>query len=494
MKRKFFKSPKVNLQVKISILIFILMMVFSLGLGEKMSRDVKHETYQITGKYIESIPNLVNSSMYNFMLNGDRQSIKRLVLQLQQDSNIMGVHIFNQEWKLTESLPELLNKYDEKYIDTIVDNKVDSGYRETVIDGKNVISYYSPIANAPECHICHLKSEGEILGYININIDLTYLSDILGADAANVRKILLISSVGLFLLLVILVNILISRPLHRLEKAMQEVANNNLEVRMEVLSEDEFGRMSRLFNYMIYSLRKSFGTISNIHKNMMHNDRLMTIGTLTAAVSHEIKNPLNSIMLHSDLLAMKCPEHKEYSDKILMDAERIKDIIDNTLNFSRFDDEQNIKDVNMNSFMADVRLYADRTILKWTDIPLSMNVQENLGVLRANPVHLEQIILNLIRNAVEAVEGSESPMLWVSAVREDGKVVIKVTDNGKGIPVQIKETIFNEFYTTKATGTGIGLYIVKELVSKYNGEISLDSAIGQGTTFTIALPIGDSLG
>lgn len=80
MKRNLFKNPKINLQVKISILIFILMMVFSLGLGEKMNRDVKRETYQITSKYIESIPNLVNSAMYNFMLNGDRQSIKRLVL------------------------------------------------------------------------------------------------------------------------------------------------------------------------------------------------------------------------------------------------------------------------------------------------------------------------------------------------------------------------------------------------------------------------------
>lgn len=489
MKRNLFKNPKINLQVKISILIFILMMVFSLGLGEKMNRDVKRETYQITSKYIESIPNLVNSAMYNFMLNGDRQSIKRLVLQLQNDTNIMGVHVFNQEWKLTEALPELLNKYDSKYINHIVENSVERGFRENNIDGKRVISYYTPIENAPECHICHLKSEGEILGYININIDLTYLSDILGRDAANVRKILIVSSVGLFIIVVILVNILISRPLHRLEKAMQEVANNNLEVRMDVVSEDEFGRMSRLFNYMVYSLRKSFGTISNIHKNMMHNDRLMTIGTLTAAVSHEIKNPLNSIMLHADLLAMKCPEHRDYSDKILHDAERIKDIIDNTLNFSRFDDEQNVKDVNLNSFMADVRLYADRTILKWTDIPLVMNVQDGLGTIRANPVHLEQIMLNLIRNAVDAVEDSESPMLKVSALREAGDVVISVTDNGKGVPEQIKETIFNEFYTTKATGTGIGLYIVKELVGKYKGEITLESSPGQGTVFTITLPV-----
>ena len=465
------------------------MMVFSIALGHKMNENVKRETYQITGKYIESIPYLVNSAMYNFMLNGDRQSIKRLVLQLQNDRNIMGVHIFDNNWKLTESLPELLYRYDNKYIDTIVKNSIEDGFREADFDGRNVMSYYSPIKNSEECRICHLKSEGEVLGYVNINIDLTYLTDILGKDAANVRKILMFSSVGLFLLVVILVDILVTRPLHRLEKAMQEVANNNLEVRLEVKSEDEFGRMSRLFNYMVYSLRKSFSTISNIHKNMMHNDRLMTIGTLTAAVSHEIKNPLNSIMLNSDILAMKCKDEKGYTDKILADAERIKDIIDNTLNFSRFDDEQSIKEVNLNSFMADVQLYAERTILKWTDIPLMTDVAEELGVISANPVHLEQILLNLIRNAVEAVEESESPMLWLRAVRDGGEVIISITDNGKGMPEQIKEMVFNEFYTTKATGTGIGLYIVKELAGKYNGKIELESEQGHGTTFTITLPL-----
>lgn len=489
MKKNFLNGKIFNLQVKISILVFIIMMAFSFAIGHKMNNDVKRETYQITSKYIESIPYLVNSAMYNFMLNGDRQSIKRLVLQLQKDSNIMGVHIFNKNWELTQALPELLYIYDQSYIEGIVKDKIDDGFRENTYEGRRVMSFYSPIENGQECRICHLKSEGEILGYININIDLTYLSDILGKDAANVRKIIMFTGVVLFIIVVIVVNVLITRPLHKLEKAMQEVANNNLEVRMDVDSEDEFGRMSRLFNYMVYSLRKSFSTISNIHKNMMHNDRLMTIGTLTAAVSHEIKNPLNSIMLHSDILAMKCGEHKEYCEKILSDADRIKDIIDNTLNFSRFDDEQNIKEVNLNSFMADVRLYADRTILKWTDIPLVMDIQDELGTINANPVHLEQILLNLIRNAVEAVEESESPMLWIRAARDNESVVISIIDNGKGIPEHIRKLIFDEFYTTKATGTGIGLYIVKELVQKYNGTISLSSEPGHGTTFTITLPV-----
>jgi len=489
MRRKLLSGRIFNLQVKISILIFIIMMIFSFAIGQKMNSDVKRETYQITGKYIESIPYLVNSAMYNFMLNGDRQSIKRLVLQLQHDTNIVGVHVFDKNWQLSEALPELLNKYDEKYIKTIVENRLEDGFKENNFDGKRVMSYYSSIANAPECRICHLKSEGEILGYININIDLSYLTDILGKDSANVLKIIMFSGVLLFLIVVIVVNVVISKPLHRLEKAMQEVANNNLEVRMDVLTEDEFGRMSRLFNYMVYSLRKSFSTISGIHKNMMHNDRLMTIGTLTAAVSHEIKNPLNSIMLHADILAMKSKEHKDYTDKILADAERIKDIIDNTLNFSRLDDEQNYKEVNLNSFMADVRLYASRTILKWTDIPLMMDVQDGLGTIYANPVHLEQIILNLVRNAVDAVEESESPMLWIRALRSEDKVIISVIDNGKGIPEQTKEMVFNEFYTTKTTGTGIGLYIVKELVNKYNGSIDFTSDSRHGTTFTITLPV-----
>ena len=118
-----------------------------------------------------------------------------------------------------------------------------------------------------------------------------------------------------------------------------------------------------------------------------------------------------------------------------------------------------------------------------------MDIQDELGTLRANPVHLEQILLNLIRNSVDAVEESESPMVWLSAVRDHENVVINVSDNGKGIPEHIKKLIFDEFYTTKATGTGIGLYIVKELVSKYDGTINMESEPGHGTTFTITLPV-----
>lgn len=134
MKLKILNWRIFNLQVKISILIFLIMMLFSFAIGHKMNNDVKRETYQITSKYIESIPNLVNSAMYNFMLNGgDRQSIKRLVLQLQNDSNIVGVHIFDQNWKLTEALPELLYKYDEKYLGTIVKNRLEDGFKENFL-------------------------------------------------------------------------------------------------------------------------------------------------------------------------------------------------------------------------------------------------------------------------------------------------------------------------------------------------------------------------
>jgi len=489
MKIKFLDKRYFSLQVKISVLIFLLTIGFSLGIGYKMSEDVKKQTYQITAKYIESIPFLVNSSMYNFMLNGDRQSIKRLVMQLQKDSNILGVHVFDKEWDLTKAIPEFLNMYDSGYLDTIVRNRTENGFKEHHFDGKTIMSFYSSIDNSPECRVCHLKSEGEILGHININVDLTHLTSILGKDAANVRKILLMTNVVLFLILIIIMNHLVSKPVRQLEGAMQEVANNNLEVRLDVHSEDEFGRMSRLFNYMVYSLRKSFQTISGIHKNMMHNDRLLTIGTLTAAVSHEIKNPLNSIMLNADILAMKSSELSDYTDKIQADADRIKDIIDNTLNFSRIDDEQSKKDIDLNIFMSELRLYIERTIFKWTDMPFTVDVDEDLGTIYANPVHLEQIFINIVRNAVDAMEEIESASLIITARRDSKAAIFAISDNGKGIPEQMQDMIFSEFYTTKSSGTGIGLYIVKELIEKYSGNVTFESYTGKGTTFYVELPV-----
>lgn len=488
MKFKLPFAQYFSLQVKISILIFIIMLTFSLTLAHNMSKNINRQIVRITGNYIESIPSLINNAMYNFMLNGDRQSIKRLMLQLQKDKNIVGVHVFNKNWKLTQSLPDFLHKYPQKYIDNIVDNRVENGIRENVINGKRVLSYYTPIYNTQECQLCHLPSEGRIIGHLNININMTYLTSILEKDAAGVKKILIIANIVLFFLLVILVNLLVIKPVKRLENAMQEVANNNLDVRLNVTSEDEFGRMSRLFNFMVYSLRKSFTTISSIHKSMMHNDRLMTIGTLTAAVSHEIKNPLNSIMLNADIMTMKCPEHKETAERIIADATRIKNIIDNTLNFSRLDSEIHNTSVNINKFLDDLCHYADRTLFKWTDIPFRTEIDADLGYINANPVHLEQIFINILRNASEAVENQESPLIRLVAYRSGSNVEISIHDNGEGIPDDMQEVIFTEFYTTKQSGTGIGLYIVKELAEKYNGSVTLISEIGKGTVFKVTLP------
>ncbi|MGE4267068.1 MAG: ATP-binding protein [Deferribacterales bacterium] len=481
--RRFF-----SLQVKITSIIFLIMMSFSYVVAHKMSENVKQQTFLITKNYIESIPSLIYNAMYNFMLNGDRQSINRLVQHLEKDNNIMGVHIFNNKWKLTESLPELVHKYDKSYIDTIVRNHTDEGFKETVINGTRVMSYYTPIPNAPECHLCHLQEEGEILGHLNININLTYLTEILEHDATNIKAILIISNIVLFVVLAVLINLLVITPVKRIEHAMQEVANNNLEVRLDADSEDEFGRMSRLFNYMVYSLRKSFRTVSSIHTSMLHNDRLMTIGTLAAAVSHEIKNPLNSIMLTSDILSMRCREQQELTNRIASDAERIKDIIDNTLNFSRIDDDRHNTMINMDKFVDDLCHYADRTLFKWTEIPFRTDIEKNLGYIYANPVHLEQIFLNILRNASEAVENNDSPVITLRAYRRSGETFISVKDNGAGIPAGTKDMIFNEFYTTKQNGTGIGLYIVKELTDRYKGKVTFESEQGRGTVFSVVLP------
>jgi signal transduction histidine kinase len=481
-----------SVQMKITIIIFLIMMSFSYVVAHKMSENVKQQTFQITKNYIESIPSLIYNSMYNFMLNGDRQSINRLVQHLENDNNIMGVHIFNNKWKLTESLPELVHKYDKSYIETIVKNHTDEGFRETVINGTRVMSYYTPIPNAPECHLCHLQEEGEILGHLNININLTYLTEILERDATNIKAILIISNIVLFVVLAVLINVIVIRPVQRIEHAMQEVANSNLEVRLDADSEDEFGRMSRLFNYMVYSLRKSFKTVSGIHKSMLHNDRLMTIGTLAAAVSHEIKNPLNSIMLSSDLLAMKCRDQKELTNRIASDAERIKDIIDNTLNFSRIDDDRHNSVINMDKFVDDLCHYADRTLFKWTEIPFRTEIDKKLGFIYANPVHLEQIFLNILRNASEAVENNDNPEIKLTAYKRGGETIISIKDNGSGIPSGMSDMIFNEFYTTKQNGTGIGLYIVKELTDRYKGRVNFESEQGRGTVFSIVLPTKDT--
>jgi polar amino acid transport system substrate-binding protein len=230
-------------------------------------------------------------------------------------------------------------------------------------------------------------------------------------------------------------------------------------------------------------------TIDKINRNqMLQTNKMIAVGQLAAGMAHEIRNPLGIIRTQSYLLRLG-ENHDEMSNKSLdfidSSVNRASSIIDNILNFSRLTDNKkdfiNLKDI----ILKIIEMHND--IIKKENIRVSLecSIEEKLNLSTES---MEHILLNLISNAVDAMEhGGE---LILSANVEEGNIIIVCEDTGCGIDEENINNIFNPFFTTKelGKGTGLGLFIVYSEVEKMGGKIHVYSKLGEGTRFTITIP------
>ena len=192
--------------------------------------------------------------------------------------------------------------------------------------------------------------------------------------------------------------------------------------------------------------------------------------------------------LTETIIEEKDPEKiQTYSKKILAKSKHMASIILNMSGYSRSGAKDQMGEVNINERLdASIEM---ALMASYTDnIELEKNYSQ-LPLIKAKPEEIQQIYLNIIRNAVQAMEGTGK--LKISSSQKDGRVVTTIQDTGPGIPQEYLSKIFDPFFTTKdqGKGSGLGLNIVHRLVENYGGSISVESIVGLGTTFTITFPI-----
>lgn len=227
----------------------------------------------------------------------------------------------------------------------------------------------------------------------------------------------------------------------------------------------------------------------NLEEQVRHADRLATIGQLAAGVAHELNEPLGSILGFSQL-AKKCTElpHQVESDieKILKASLHARDIVKNLLIFARQMPPQRTK-VNLNQLVEDgLNFFKSRCTRE--SIKVICSLSPDLPEVDADPSQLNQVIVNLMVNALQAMpRGGE---LRIQTLEERNQVFLIIEDTGIGMSEEILEKIFTPFFTTKdvGKGTGLGLPVVHGIISSHGGSIKVNSKVGQGTKFEIQLP------
>lgn len=228
----------------------------------------------------------------------------------------------------------------------------------------------------------------------------------------------------------------------------------------------------------------------NLKNQLHHADRLATVGELAAGVAHEINEPLGSIMGFAQL-ASKChgvPQQVEKDlEKIVKSSLHAREIVKKLMSFSR-DTLSEKKGTDINQLVEE-SIYFFKSRCHKEGIELSISLEPDLPIITVDPVQIEQVLVNIIVNAMQAMQAGGK--LDIQTGSDDENLNIIVKDTGHGMNSEVIEKIFNPFFTTKKMGKGIGLglSVVKGIIDSHNGNIKVESEPGKGTQFEINLPI-----
>lgn len=306
------------------------------------------------------------------------------------------------------------------------------------------------------------------------------------------HAILLVAVIGALVIcfvLIVTLALVVRKPMLELEDRIERVAAGDLYATVNFARRnDELGDLGRNFNAMVSELRESREEIERLHRTQMSRaEHLATLGEVAAGLAHEIRNPLAGIAGVMDIVGRDLPATSPARD-VLKDVReevlRINRIVTDLLDTARPKPPNFIKS-DLNATVEHAVLFARQ---QGASKPIKVHCIKSpeLPEIEHDTGQIHQVILNLVLNAVQALDGPGTVTVAVSA--NNGEAVIEVKDTGPGIAAETLPNIFRPFFTTKGHGTGLGLSLARRIVEDHNGTLKVSSKIGQGTTFTIAIP------
>jgi two-component system, NtrC family, sensor kinase len=489
-----------SLKTKISFwvglpLIFIVSISFYLSL-----KGIHHQFIHSAELRAESLRNVVDQAVIYIMLHSKsrKKGVQTLLRGIKTLSEVELIRMFNKEGIIIKSSsPKEIGKKIPVEMQKVIPrndslpNKSESKKSLFLSKNKDLFSLTWPISNHPECYPCHDPGD-EIRAFVNIEVSVKPLMAQLSASrnlllTAGASALFLISAIAFFIH-----TRFVDRPLKKLIAGMDQIEKGELTTRVQINSTDEFERVSQSFNSMIEKLDLAQKEVEKYHREqMVRADRLASIGELASGIAHEIRNPLIGIGRAVEILARHFQpqdERLEIITQIAKEVERLDKNIKSILMYARPRPIQRVL-CNLNEIM-DQTLFLTSLNSQFPGLKIERDFAPNLPKVNVDPELIQQVFLNIVLNAIQAMEGEGTIWIKTEGVEQDGdrSVSIKIRDNGKGMTEEVRKNIFNPFYTTRSQGTGLGLSIVQNIIQQHNGSILVQSTPSQGTTFTLILP------
>ncbi len=296
------------------------------------------------------------------------------------------------------------------------------------------------------------------------------------------------------LFVAVLVAILLSqavlRPIHVIQSSLTRLGRGELGVTLD-LQEAEVQDLRGVFDTVSAQLRRLPAGGAAGRELAQLSKRVAALGRLTAGVAHEVKNPLNAMTIHLELLRQKveggspAPDVRTHIDIIGHEIKRLDAVVQGFLKFARPEDMR-IERVSLANVAADVAHSIRAEAEAWR-VTVELTAADRAIEVDADPAMLRQALLNLAMNALQAMPHGGT-LRFSAEHGRDGRALLKVRDTGTGIPPEQLARVFDLYFTTREGGSGIGLSMVFRTVQLHDGDIDVESTPGKGTTFTIALP------
>lgn len=371
------------------------------------------------------------------------------------------------------------------------------------IDGKKFASKLTVIKNQPVCHRCH-DAERDVLGVLDIEISLSTLTKTIERfqkEHLNEALIGFLLIVGTFILVV---EILIDRPIKKMIRTIRRIENGDLSARMEEDKKDEFGLVAKSFNSMLESLESAKKEIEIYHAEQMQRAaKLASLGEIVSGIAHEIKNPLTGISCAVQVLQSELSGdegNKVITNEILDHIKRLDRTVKDLLNYAKPKPPRFVP-MKINSVLEKAIFFV-YTEARKQKVTIDTEIEGELSEIMMDSDQMQQILLNLIINAVQSMPDGGKLMITVSerdknslsedlagAIAGDRVQMISLEDTGKGIEQEYLDNIFDPFFTKKSKGTGLGLAISQRIIHEHGGEITVRSEVGKGSIFTVYLPV-----
>lgn len=475
--------------------IFITIILLAFGISIYTFINLRREQTQLINSARESTDLLLQTierSIYNSMRIGNTEDTQAILEMVGQNRNLLSVRIFHPHGiVLKSSHPVEVGKpVNENDYQLFINNRHEGifnveGYGE-------VLKMQKPIYNDGPCYTCH-GHKVRIIGVLNVNYSLVETRQ----RIVDATKLFVFSTIAIIVFLsgsisMVMVNF-VKKPLDRIVGNMARIEEGDLSVRMREVRKDEIGQLISSFDSMVDKLDLAKKELDQYHFQQMERaDRLASVGEMAAGIAHEIKNPLTgiaaAITIIKDDFETDDPR-TEIINEVLAQITRLDKTVNDLLFFGKPSHPEPTF-TNINSIIEKTVMFASQH-RSGKDIEKKLDLEKSLPAVYVDPKQIQQVFLNLILNAFQAMQDGGMLKVGTSLVESEGKqwARISIADTGPGIPEQILSKIFTPFFTTKAQGTGLGLAICHKLITQHGGLINVSSENGAGTIFTIDLPV-----